>query len=58
MAKMNVPVKVDGIEVMRKVLGELRVNWELDVSKEYQQGFSDCLVIVRKTLDALEGGKK
>lgn len=55
MATIKVPIKVDGIEVIRQVLNDICPKWDLDTPKEYQQGFLDCLTIMRKTVDALEG---
>ena len=56
MARVTVPIRVNGVEIMLNVLNDFSMEWDPDVPKDYQRGFTDCLEIVKKAIAALDTG--
>lgn len=55
MAKLQIPVMVSGLEMMRKVIGELSIEYEpgMSASKDFVDGFMCCRRCILYALDEM-----
>ena len=58
MAKITVPIKIDGLDFVIKLLKEFDNNFKFedDVSEEFKDGFNFCKNAIITTLEKLENG--
>ena len=58
MAKITVPIKIDGLDFVIKVLKEFDNNFKFedDVSEEFKDGFNLCKKVMIMMLEKLENG--
>ena len=58
MAKITVPIKIDGLDFVIKVLKEFDNNFKFedDVSEEFKDGFNFFRTALIETLEKLENG--
>ena len=58
MAKITVPIKIDGLDFVIKVLKEFDDRFECkdDVSEEFKDGFNLCKKVMIMMLEKLENG--
>ena len=60
MAKITVPIKIDGLDFVIKMLKEFdnTFKFEDDVSEEFKNGFNLCKKVMIMMLEKLEDGDK
>ena len=58
MSKITVPIKIDGLDFVIKVLKEFDNNFKFedDVSEEFKDGFNFCKDVMITTLENLDNG--
>lgn len=60
MAKITVPININGLDLVIKLLKEFndRFEFENDVSEEFKDGFNFCKDVMIMSLEKLENGGK